>query len=339
MTQGFYELLGVASQATTDEIRSAYARLVAHIMRRREALIDRGGDTATLDLARAQADEAWGVLSTPSRRRRYDAMVALTMRGVPDDVDTLWAQAAGAMVRPTASSAAELVRQCTTLAVGSMPPIARPVASTPAHHRPARPEGGPLESPDLRVGTPSSRGHAPTAVPTDTQVPTDFGLPRHTDPGPPSHPGLMHDVPTAPPATHPGAEVVRLRGHDAGHVPAHLQVVDGTPAASPVIVLPKPDVERRRAVSSEDVARMVDQHGYGGTLLRSMREARDITLQQMSDTTRISVKYLEAVERDDYLSLPSATFVRGYVREMTRLLGLDERRTVPGYMRRYHDEG
>ena len=38
---------------------------------------------------------------------------------------------------------------------------------------------------------------------------------------------------------------------------------------------------------------------------------------------------------DQFDALPSATFVRGYVREMARLLGLHEEQVVTGYMRRF----
>ena len=41
-----------------EEIRLAYGRAVAHLMRRREATLNQGGDTAQLDLSRAQLDEA-----------------------------------------------------------------------------------------------------------------------------------------------------------------------------------------------------------------------------------------------------------------------------------------
>ena len=44
--------------------------------------------------------------------------------------------------------------------------------------------------------------------------------------------------------------------------------------------------------------------------------------------------YLDALEGDAWDRLPSATFVRGYVREVARLLGLDEDAIVQGYMRR-----
>jgi cytoskeletal protein RodZ len=52
------------------------------------------------------------------------------------------------------------------------------------------------------------------------------------------------------------------------------------------------------------------------------------------------VRYLDAIEREDYAALPSAAaFVRGYVREMARLLDLDVERIVEGYMRRFSGDG
>jgi cytoskeleton protein RodZ len=75
-------------------------------------------------------------------------------------------------------------------------------------------------------------------------------------------------------------------------------------------------------------------HGYSGGLLRAVREAKGITLQEVADSTRISVRYLEAIEGDAHDRLPSATFVKGYVREVSRLLKLDEESVVTGYMRR-----
>ena len=112
-----------------------------------------------------------------------------------------------------------------------------------------------------------------------------------------------------------------------------LKVVDGSPDANAVLVLPT-DAVRHRTLSTEDVARFVDTHGYTGALLRAIREARGIDLQELADTTRISARYLQAIEGDDYGALPSTTFVQGYVREMARVLKLNEEQLVDGYMRR-----
>jgi cytoskeletal protein RodZ len=94
------------------------------------------------------------------------------------------------------------------------------------------------------------------------------------------------------------------------------------------------DTRNRRAVSTEDVARLLEQHGHTGALLCAVREARGMTLQELADNTRISVRYLEAIEQDDHGALPSATFVRGYVREMAKQLRLHDPGLVDGYLRR-----
>ena len=69
MTRGFYDQIGVPFDADLDQIRAAYGRSVAQILRRREATVGQGGDTAALDLTRVQIDEAWEILSDPARRR------------------------------------------------------------------------------------------------------------------------------------------------------------------------------------------------------------------------------------------------------------------------------
>ena len=138
-------------------------------------------------------------------------------------------------------------------------------------------------------------------------------------------------------ASDPGAPVVSLPTALASAPGSSLKIVDGTPSASSVIVLPS-DTPRSKTLAAEDVALLVDQHGYSGALLRSIREARELSLQDVADQTRISVRYLQGIEEEDFASLPSPTFVQGYVREMVRMLRIDEVGVVDGYMRRFSGE-
>lgn len=307
MTQGFYECLGTDPGATAQEVRSAYTRLVTQLVKRRKAVVEQGGDPSPLDLSRRQADEAWKVLSDPVRRRRYDAMLAVAPEGAAKDGNELWRRAAGALVHPAAGSAAELLRVVTSLKVGAMPPVPR----APGH--------GPRRTAEP-VQEVTVTATAPTAVPLRTEpgfrpAASDRDLPEFDD----EDESESSD----------GARVVALPTRAEQPQAPGLRVVDGTRSA-PVMVMPS----RPRLLSAEDVARLVDQHGYSGALLRAIREARQLSLQDMSDTTRISIRYLEAIEADQHDRLPSSTFVRGYVREMARLLALDEEATVAGYMRR-----
>ena len=91
MTQGFYEILGADPTGDLSAIRSAYAAVLSSLERRERAMREQGGDLTSLERSRRQAEEAWSVLSDPARRRRYDAMRALTEEGWTTDPDTLWA--------------------------------------------------------------------------------------------------------------------------------------------------------------------------------------------------------------------------------------------------------
>jgi hypothetical protein len=302
MTQGFYEQLGVGATSSADEIRAAYQRLVTAQIRRRKKIVEEGGDTSGLDLARSQADEAWSVLSDQERRRQYDAMLALGDERI-DGALELWENASSSLVSPAAGAAAELLRRSTTLRVGELPSGAPSLVEEAAsnHEAPIPPVVEIVQLSEV--------------ISSDTQVPvaTEF----------PSEPGSL-----------PSASVFEFPSTGAGLDSREFRVVDGSPDASPVLVLPSSAV-RETAISTEDILHLVEEHGFTGSLLRAVREARKISLQDMSDTTRISARYLEAIESDEHDVLPSATFVRGYIREMSRMLGMETRQMVEGYMARY----
>jgi cytoskeleton protein RodZ len=52
----------------------------------------------------------------------------------------------------------------------------------------------------------------------------------------------------------------------------------------------------------------------------------------MAKETRISERYLHAIESNDFDSLPASTFVRGYVKEVARALDVSGAELVEGYM-------
>lgn len=64
-------------------------------------------------------------------------------------------------------------------------------------------------------------------------------------------------------------------------------------------------------------------HGPGWRL-REAREARKLSVQQAATQLRMQDRTIEALERDDYSELPGPTFVQGYLRSYSRLLGLPE---------------
>ncbi|HSZ60763.1 MAG TPA: helix-turn-helix domain-containing protein [Terriglobales bacterium] len=69
-----------------------------------------------------------------------------------------------------------------------------------------------------------------------------------------------------------------------------------------------------------------------GEKLKKEREKRNITLDQISATTKISTRMLQALEEDKFNQLPGGIFNKGFVRAYSRCLGLDEDQTVADYL-------
>jgi AraC-like DNA-binding protein len=65
-----------------------------------------------------------------------------------------------------------------------------------------------------------------------------------------------------------------------------------------------------------------------GEFLRRERELRHISLDDVAERTKISRRYLEALEDERYERLPGETFVRGFIRSYAQSVGLDPEDTL-----------
>jgi cytoskeleton protein RodZ len=68
-----------------------------------------------------------------------------------------------------------------------------------------------------------------------------------------------------------------------------------------------------------------------GVEFRAIRESRGLTVDRIASATRIPVRYIEALERDDLRALPPRPYVRGFVAAYGRELGLDPADAVSRY--------
>jgi cytoskeletal protein RodZ len=65
--------------------------------------------------------------------------------------------------------------------------------------------------------------------------------------------------------------------------------------------------------------------------LKRERELRGVSLKQISEETRIGVRFLEALEEDRLDVIPGEFYRRSYLRAYARYLGLDEDRALNAY--------
>lgn len=60
-----------------------------------------------------------------------------------------------------------------------------------------------------------------------------------------------------------------------------------------------------------------------GAYIKREREQRGFTVDEVSRLTKISARYLRALEAEDYQSLPAEPFVRGFLRSYAQCIGLN----------------
>ena len=72
--------------------------------------------------------------------------------------------------------------------------------------------------------------------------------------------------------------------------------------------------------------------GSFGNKLKREREMRGVTLDEISESTKIARRHLEALENEDFGSLPGGVFNKGFVRAYARFIGIDEDQAVADYV-------
>jgi hypothetical protein len=68
-----------------------------------------------------------------------------------------------------------------------------------------------------------------------------------------------------------------------------------------------------------------------GTILRQARNRRKVELSEVEAATRIRLRYLRAIEDEEWDVLPGGFYTRGFIRTYASFLGLDGERLVEDY--------
>lgn len=107
--------------------------------------------------------------------------------------------------------------------------------------------------------------------------------------------------------------------------PAHTPA----PLATPVPMAPPPP-------SAPLVA---DTTTWSGEVLRRLREARGLSVQQVSERTKVTRHHIENIEADRYDQLPASVYLRGILLSMARELRLDGPKVARSYLERAAQAG
>lgn len=75
---------------------------------------------------------------------------------------------------------------------------------------------------------------------------------------------------------------------------------------------------------------------FSGDFLRQIRRYKKVDIEEFSKKTCIALRYLYAIENDNYSELPAQVFVRGYIVQYCKFFGLDENIVVDSFMQLYN---
>jgi flagellar biosynthesis protein FlhG len=71
-----------------------------------------------------------------------------------------------------------------------------------------------------------------------------------------------------------------------------------------------------------------------GAALRGFREARGVSLGDIAAASKVGVRFLEYIEQDRHSDLPAPVYLRGFVQEYARCVGLEPGVTAEAYLAR-----
>lgn len=74
---------------------------------------------------------------------------------------------------------------------------------------------------------------------------------------------------------------------------------------------------------------------FTGMAIRVLREQAGLTIRNVADTTKIGSRYLEFIELENFAKLPPRAYLRGFLLQYAKILGVDPERLAGDYLKRY----
>jgi len=343
--QTLYDVLEVEPRASVEEIRAACAR-AEEAFGPESIAVYALVDDAQVEAVRERLAEAAEVLLDPARRASYDRSIGLQGPGTlweedeEDDaelpVPAVEEEAVGPGPHPLAAEAA-LEVETTEEPPPEQGALDFDLAPAEGQFGRALPEPEATAPPEPEVtAAPPEQPSEP--VPAALEAPS---APAETSAAPMLQGDWAEAVADAAPPPAPEPEVAAAPPEQPSEPPAH-------PGPPP---LPRSSLGLRRptgaqargsagaAGSDEGTGHPVRTRldippdaEFNGELLRQVRESYGLSLQQVSERTRITRIHLENVEADRYEHLPATVYLRGILVNLARELRLDPARVSKSYL-------
>jgi DnaJ-class molecular chaperone len=96
--------------------------------------------------------------------------------------------------------------------------------------------------------------------------------------------------------------------------------------------------EIKGSLSFTDLSLEVGEMTYRGNSLKQIREKLGIDLKAISSETRINIKTLDRIEKEDLEHLPAMVYLKGFLKSYAQALHLDPQKLIDGYFKLFKEE-
>ncbi len=97
---------------------------------------------------------------------------------------------------------------------------------------------------------------------------------------------------------------------------------------------PEASVEPFPALGGSGTEEVALPEVLSGADLQRIRESRGVDLRRIANVTKIGTRFLEYIEEDRFALLPAPVYLRGFLQEYARAIGLEPKAVAKAYMRR-----
>lgn len=122
-------------------------------------------------------------------------------------------------------------------------------------------------------------------------------------------------------------------------LPAQIRHVEAAPPPMPALNDALPSLSPSAAAETPLAAMLplTTITEFTGSVIKMLREQKNLSLQAVADITKISSRHLQHIEEEAYTKLPARPYLRGFLSQYAKALGYEPEKLVNDYMRRYDD--
>jgi len=146
----------------------------------------------------------------------------------------------------------------------------------------------------------------------------------------------LRDIPVLPEAPQPELRYQPRPYAPQSHTPRMAEPLPHAPAPEPRAAEPQPSPPPAPPAMPDKLQFVpADITGLTGSVLKMMREQRGLTTRNVADITKLSGRYIEGIEEENYKKLPARPYIRGFLVLYAKAIGYEPDRIVNDYLRRY----